>query len=565
MLATLAAAREGHGAKPERVRMDVNCVAAAPDGRIITGSNGNVMVWRDGACERTIPAHDRNVDAVAVLPGVARFVSVSGDLTAKLWALDGALERTFEVGWVLCVAALPDGVHFVVGLGNCEVRLFHVDGTLVHTFKGHTRPVIAVAVTPDGQHIISGSWDYPVKVWSVASRSLVSTCAGHTDDIEAVAAMPDAQRFLSGGCDKTVRVWLLDGTLENTFNLHTNAVEALVALPDNQHALSASYDKTIKLFNVNDGAVLLTFKHHTGPVTSLALLPDGLRFVSGSVDGTTRIANAEKTDAEVLKVSSPSSTLGKRPAGAPSYESAATRVKHELNNQLQHSQLRGSRLVPLDVLVLCSPATDLEKHHEAIKINQALSKLRPQSFYDDPQARRYVAAPLMSMVEARSRHQIYVEEQHPMPAVVHLICHADKSTTFEFDEDVKFDEITTLFCTAGTHCLLNCCNGWQYKASQVMNMRQPPASIISWRIQPENRMCIALTEVYYDLLCRPDGHAPTLAENVANDPRVQAIRVPTKLDTDGETILDDRRIVVDVVKGTQKPRADADLVAWSRE
>ena len=29
---------------------------------------------------------------------------------------------------------------------------------------------------------------------------------------------------------------------------------------------------------------------------------------------------------------------------------------------------------PLDVLVLCSPATDLEKHHEVIKINQALSK-----------------------------------------------------------------------------------------------------------------------------------------------------------------------------------------------
>ena len=78
------------------------------------------------------------VNAVAVLPGGARFVSGSGDGTAKLWTLDGALERTFAVGSrVLCVAALPDGVHFVVGLGK-EVRLYHVDGTLVHTFKGHT-------------------------------------------------------------------------------------------------------------------------------------------------------------------------------------------------------------------------------------------------------------------------------------------------------------------------------------------------------------------------------------------------------------------------------------------
>ena len=109
----------------------------------------------------------------------------------------------------------------------------------------------AVAVTPDGQHIISGSWDEPVKVWSVATKSLVSN-TGHTDFVLAVATMPDGQRFLSGGLDNTVRVWLLNGTLENTFELHTDQVNA-VALPDNQHALSGSHDTTVKLFNVNDG------------------------------------------------------------------------------------------------------------------------------------------------------------------------------------------------------------------------------------------------------------------------------------------------------------------------
>ena len=123
---------------------DVMCVAAAPDGRVITGSSGEVKVWRDGACERTIQAHtgfDGGVKALAVLPGGARFVTGSfDDKTVKLWTLDGALERTFEIGTVvLCVAALPDGVHFVVGLFHpYEVRLYHVDGTLVHTFKGHT-------------------------------------------------------------------------------------------------------------------------------------------------------------------------------------------------------------------------------------------------------------------------------------------------------------------------------------------------------------------------------------------------------------------------------------------
>ena len=36
----------------------VDCVAAAPDGRIVTGSSSDktIKVWRDGACERTIEA-----------------------------------------------------------------------------------------------------------------------------------------------------------------------------------------------------------------------------------------------------------------------------------------------------------------------------------------------------------------------------------------------------------------------------------------------------------------------------------------------------------------------------
>ena len=77
----------------------VQSVAVAPDGRIITGSYDNtVKVWRDGACERTIQVHTSKVNAVAVLQGGARlFVSGSFDPTAKLWTLDGALERSFEV------------------------------------------------------------------------------------------------------------------------------------------------------------------------------------------------------------------------------------------------------------------------------------------------------------------------------------------------------------------------------------------------------------------------------------------------------------------------------------
>ena len=136
----------------------VNCVSAAPDGRIITGADDRTAkVWRVGACERTIACAladgEAYVYAVAVLPGGMRFVSIADGL-AKLWTLDGTLERTFETGshagvCVYSVAALPDGVHFVVGLGygdnNGDIRLYHVDDALVHTFEGHDGYVEALA------------------------------------------------------------------------------------------------------------------------------------------------------------------------------------------------------------------------------------------------------------------------------------------------------------------------------------------------------------------------------------------------------------------------------------
>ena len=290
----------------------VTSVAAAPDGRIITssrdGMKSTVKVWlRDPwpEPERTIETdHGGGVNAMAVLPGGVHFVSGSWDETAKLWTLDGALERTFEVGYpVLSVAALPDGLHLVIGTGRepsgekgFELRLYQVDGPLVHTFTEPTGSTnlggnVRVAVTRDGEHIISGLGNGKVKVWSVATKSLVSTCTGHSTSVEAVEAMPDGQRILSSEWyDTRVRVWLIDGTLENTFFLHTATVNAIVALPDNQCALCGSRDKTIRLFNVNDGVVQRIFPHHTNIVCCLALLPDGLRFVSGSEDNTACIA-----------------------------------------------------------------------------------------------------------------------------------------------------------------------------------------------------------------------------------------------------------------------------------
>ena len=297
---------EGH-------RRGILAVAAASDGHLITGAmDKTIKVWRTGKCVFTTkdeaPGHSNDVNALAVLPGGVRFVSCSDDGTAKLWRIDGTLERTFHVNrGVLNVAVLPDGAHFVVGtralvVGNphqdpatalrlAELKLYHVSGRCAHTYTAaHKGDVRAVAVTADGLHIISGAYDHRVSVWSVANKSHVSTCDGHDDTVWAVAAMPDGQRLLSASSDKSVRLWLLNGTLENTLKLHRGTVHSLLALPDNRRALSGGMDSSVALFDVNDGALLRRFvPDHYGRVMSLAPLPDGRRFAIASSDSTVRI------------------------------------------------------------------------------------------------------------------------------------------------------------------------------------------------------------------------------------------------------------------------------------
>ena len=58
-------------------------------------------------------AHRGPLDGLALTPD-GFFLSGSADKTVKLWTLNGALERTFDVGSrAFRIAVMPDGVHFV--------------------------------------------------------------------------------------------------------------------------------------------------------------------------------------------------------------------------------------------------------------------------------------------------------------------------------------------------------------------------------------------------------------------------------------------------------------------
>jgi len=62
----------------------------------------------------------------------------------------------------------PSAQHIVVLPNSGDPQLWHaMSNTLVHTFKGHSRPVICLAITSDSQLLLTGSEDTSVIVWDL--------------------------------------------------------------------------------------------------------------------------------------------------------------------------------------------------------------------------------------------------------------------------------------------------------------------------------------------------------------------------------------------------------------
>jgi parallel beta-helix repeat protein len=164
----------------------------------------------------------------------------------------------------------------------------------IRTLSGHTGFVCSVAFSPDGKILASGSFDWTIKLWDVATGRELRTLQGHTSPVYSVAFSPDGKILASASGDNTIKLWdVATGTLLRTFKGHTYWVYSVAFSPDGKVLASGSLDKTIKLWDVTKGTLLRTLTGHTRDVHSVAFSPDGKILASGSGDGTILLWDVE--------------------------------------------------------------------------------------------------------------------------------------------------------------------------------------------------------------------------------------------------------------------------------
>jgi hypothetical protein len=144
-----------------------------------------------GALVRILTGHGGPVLALAALPD-GRVVSGSDGGSLRIWDLaTGETVRTPEghADWVSAVAALPDG-RVVSGSYDRSLRVWDLaTGGTVRTLEGQGGQVLAVAALPDGR-VVSGSADRTLRVWDLATGQ----CASGTSPPERPSAPSKATR-----------------------------------------------------------------------------------------------------------------------------------------------------------------------------------------------------------------------------------------------------------------------------------------------------------------------------------------------------------------------------------
>lgn len=202
-----------------RNALGVTSLAPSSDGRRLLsgGSDGTVRLWdvEDGRERYLFQEPGNLVLGVALSPDDRYAVSGGTDGTVRLYNLASAQEpRRFRHNSQVNAVAFS-GDRYVLSAGSDGlVRAWDlVSGGQLHELRGHTSPVLALAVSRDGRYALSGgTMDGLVALWDVEKGRRVSSFVGaHSNWVSSVAFTPDGRFALSSDLSKegVLRLWQL--------------------------------------------------------------------------------------------------------------------------------------------------------------------------------------------------------------------------------------------------------------------------------------------------------------------------------------------------------------------
>ena len=232
----------------------------------------SVRVWdiEKGVCTQVLEGHTDTVRCLKILmparvgmpdgqaemvPKVPLIITGSRDSTLRVWKLPLSGDEPFPTR--------PSQ--------ESECPYF------VRTLLGHHDSVRATAA--HGDTLVSGSYDYTVRVWKISTGETKHCLRGHTQKVYSVVLDHKRNRCISGSMDNFAKVWSLEtGGLLYNLEGHTKLVSFLDLSHD--RLVSAAADSTLRIWNPENGQCRSTLIGHTGAISCFQ--HDDQKVISGS-------------------------------------------------------------------------------------------------------------------------------------------------------------------------------------------------------------------------------------------------------------------------------------------
>jgi WD40 repeat protein/serine/threonine protein kinase len=340
-------------------RGGVNCVAFSPDGRfLVSGGEGGVLRWWDvfgwhatnpdaavagqaGAVGaslthaaadakpirdvRHFKAHSGAVLSIAFSLGGEVLVSGGADKVVNVWTGDGSRNLRTLPGFaedVDAVAVTPDG-KLVACVNNGPVptiRLVNVStGRDVRRYIGHTRAVLALAISQDGDVLASAGLDKNIRLWGLDDGSERGLLLGHDQRVTGVAFSPDRRSLVSVGADGVARIWHTSVRLYDVAEIARDFTPTAGTVSASGNTLVVGDDEgSLQVLRSEPSAGRTAGANRApfDPVPFRAATPDdsAVRAVATSADGQTVLAATDRAVLVWKQVTVPRGRSGLNPS-----------------------------------------------------------------------------------------------------------------------------------------------------------------------------------------------------------------------------------------------------------
>lgn len=221
-------------------------------------SDRTIKVWQyadegisDPIGKAVVPAHDMDINSLAVAPNDSLVCSGSQDRTARVWKLPDLVPMVVLRGHkrgIWSVEFSPVDQCVITASGDKTIKMWAIaDGSCLKTFEGHTASVIRASFVTRGAQFISCGADGLVKLWTVKSNECVATYDQHDDKIWALAVGRRTEMLATGGSDAVVNLWQ-DSTSADIEEAFRKEEEGVLRGQELENAvLDADYAKAIQI------------------------------------------------------------------------------------------------------------------------------------------------------------------------------------------------------------------------------------------------------------------------------------------------------------------------------